>query len=49
MQPEAMGSTNFVDLDETPEHVETMISMLARNTAHLAGLLKGSQYPGKKE
>lgn len=30
---EAMGSTNFVDLDETPEEVETMIAMLARNTA----------------
>jgi multimeric flavodoxin WrbA len=46
---EAMGSTNFVDLDETPEEVETMISMLARNTAHLAGLLKKSQYPGEEE
>ncbi len=46
---EAMGSTNFVDLDETPEEVETMVSMLARNTAHLAGLLKGSQYPGDGE
>jgi multimeric flavodoxin WrbA len=46
---EAMGSTNFVDLDETPEEVETMISMLARNTAHLAGLLKKSQYQGEEE
>lgn len=46
---EAMGSTNFIDLDETPEEVETMISMLARNTAHLAGLLKTSQYPGEDE
>jgi multimeric flavodoxin WrbA len=46
---EAMGSTNFVDLDETPEEVEMMISMLARNTAHLAGLLKKSQYPGEEE
>ena len=46
---EAMGSTNFVDLEETPEEVETMISMLARNTAHLAGLLKKSQYPGEEE
>jgi multimeric flavodoxin WrbA len=45
---EAMNSTNFVDLDETPEEVETMISMLARNTAHLAGLLKKSQYPGEE-
>lgn len=46
---EAMGSTNFVDLDETPEEVETMIAMLARNTAHLAGLLKESQYPGEEQ
>lgn len=45
---EAVGSTNFVDLDETPEEVETMIAMLARNTAHLAGLLKESQYPGEE-
>ena len=44
---EAMGSVNFVDLDTVPGAVETMISMLARNTAHLAGLLKASQYPGK--
>jgi multimeric flavodoxin WrbA len=28
---EAMGSTNFVDLDETPEEVETMIAMLVQN------------------
>lgn len=46
---EAMGSTNFVDLDATPEEVRTMVSMLARNTAHLAGLLKRSQYPGEKK
>lgn len=44
---EAMGSTNFVDLKHTPEAVRTAIFMLARNTAHLAGLLKRSQYPGE--
>jgi multimeric flavodoxin WrbA len=43
---EAMGSTNFADLEETPEAVATLISMLVRNTAHLANLLKNSQYPG---
>ncbi|MFJ1311710.1 flavodoxin family protein [Agrobacterium sp. P15N1-A] len=43
---EAMGSKNFVDLDETPDAVETMVSMLVRNTVHLALLLKNSQYPG---
>ncbi len=45
---EAMGSTNFVDLDETPDTVKTMISMLARNVAHAAALLKNTQYPGSK-
>jgi multimeric flavodoxin WrbA len=45
---EAMGSTNFVDLKKTPEAVQTMVSMLARNTAHLAKLLKKSQYPGEE-
>jgi len=46
---EAMASTNFVDLDETPKAVETMISMLARNTVHLAGILKQSQYPSDED
>jgi len=46
---EAMGSTNFVDLKETPEAVQTMVSMLARNAARLAGLLQQSQYPGEEE
>ncbi|AYM66004.1 NAD(P)H-dependent oxidoreductase [Agrobacterium fabrum] len=45
---EAMGSKDFIDLDETPEAVETMIGMLVRNTVHLAGLLKNAQYPGRK-
>ncbi|MDO9416327.1 flavodoxin family protein [Pararhizobium sp.] len=46
---EAMGSVNFVDLKDTPKAVKTMVSMLARNTAHLAQLLKAKQYPGEKE
>jgi predicted CoA-binding protein len=46
---EAMGSTNLVDLHETPDAVKTMVSMLARNTVHLARLLKQSQYPGEHE
>jgi len=37
-----MGSWYFVDLDETPEEVEAMVSILARNTAHLAGWLRNS-------
>ncbi|MFB7146836.1 flavodoxin family protein [Agrobacterium deltaense] len=46
---EAMGSKNFVDFDETPDAVNTMVSMLVRNTVHLALLLKNSQYPGDKD
>ena len=46
---EAMGSVNFVDLRQVPDVVQTMISMLARNTAHLANLLKASQYPGEEK
>lgn len=44
---EAMGSTNFVDLSKVPEAVETMASMLARNTSHLASLLSRSPYRGE--
>jgi multimeric flavodoxin WrbA len=46
---EAMGSVNFVDLKEVPDVVTNTISMLARNTAHLANLLKASQYPGEEK
>jgi hypothetical protein len=42
---EAMGSTNFVDPKKTPEAVQTMISMLAGNTAHPAKLLNQSENP----
>lgn len=43
---EAMGSTDFQDLDETPEKVTTTAKMVAGNAAHLAGLLNQSPYPG---
>ncbi|MDS7594043.1 NAD(P)H-dependent oxidoreductase [Agrobacterium tumefaciens] len=46
---EAMGSENFIDLAETPDAVKTMISMLVRNTVHLAEFLKNNQYPGGKD
>jgi multimeric flavodoxin WrbA len=45
---EAMGSTNFVDLEEVPDVVVTAVDMLARNTVHLAALLKDNQYPDEK-
>jgi multimeric flavodoxin WrbA len=44
---EAMGSTNFVDLEKVPAVVTKTVDMLARNTVHLAKLLKESEYPGE--
>jgi multimeric flavodoxin WrbA len=44
---EAMGSTDYKDLDEVPEVVATATEMLARNAAHLARLLKAQPYPAE--
>ena len=46
---EAMGSRNFVDLENVPDVVNSAVKMLARNTAHLAALLKANEYPGKSD
>jgi multimeric flavodoxin WrbA len=43
---EAMGDTDFKDLPKTPDKVEETAKMVVSNAAHLAGLLKGSNYPG---
>lgn len=43
---EALGSTDYKDIKETPKAVASWTKMLASNTAHLAGLLKDAQYPG---
>ena len=43
---EALGSTDYKDLKEPPKAVAEWTKMLASNTAHLATLLKGAQYPG---
>ncbi len=43
---EAMGSTNFSDLEHIPETVTKAVDMLARNTVHLAKLTKENPYPG---
>lgn len=45
---EAMGSTNFVDLEKVPEVATSTIDMLATNTLHLAQLLKNNPFPGTK-
>lgn len=43
---EAMGSTDFKDLEKTPDKVEETAKMVASNAAHLARLLKDAPYPG---
>jgi len=43
---EAMGSTDFKDLEKTPEMVTKTAAMVAGNAAHLAGLLADKPYPG---
>ncbi|RZI94852.1 MAG: flavodoxin [Microbacterium sp.] len=42
---EAMHTTDYKDLDETPEEVASATETLARTTAHLARLLKAQPYP----
>lgn len=41
----AMSGTDYKDLDETPEATASATATLAMNAAHLARLLKGSNYP----
>jgi multimeric flavodoxin WrbA len=41
---EAMGSRDYLELDETPEAVASTTATLAENTAHLA--LRATPYPG---
>lgn len=43
---EAMGSTDFKDLEATPSKVTETARMAALNAAHLAGLLTASPYSG---
>jgi multimeric flavodoxin WrbA len=42
---EAMGSVNYIDLEETPSKLADTIRLLASNAAHLAALLKQQPYP----
>ena len=46
---EAMGSVNFVDLEEIPEVVRSTLDLVARNTAHAARLFKAQPYPGEED
>ena len=43
---EAMGSTDFKDLEHRPRKVTETAKMVAANAAHLARLLKENPYPG---
>lgn len=43
---EAMGSTDFKDLEHRPRMISKTAKMVAANAAHLARLLKQSPYPG---
>ncbi len=43
----AMGSVDFQDLKTVPDKVSSTAAMLARNTVHLARLLKDNAYPGE--
>jgi multimeric flavodoxin WrbA len=42
---EAMHTTDYNDLDETPEATMAALTTAARNAVHLAGLLKDGPYP----
>ncbi len=42
---EAMTTTDYKDLDETPEAVASTLATMAANGAHLAVLLRKEQYP----
>jgi multimeric flavodoxin WrbA len=43
----AMGSRDYLDLDETPEAVASTNRTLAENAVHLARALKQGPYPGR--
>ncbi|WIM88014.1 NAD(P)H-dependent oxidoreductase [Candidatus Mycobacterium wuenschmannii] len=42
---EAMGKTDYNDLDEIPQGTASATAAAARNAAHLAAVLKARQYP----
>ncbi|GAA5046721.1 flavodoxin family protein [Nocardia callitridis] len=45
---QAMGSTDYKDLDSVPDPVASTTAALARNAAHLARVLTGKPYPAYK-
>ena len=45
---EAMQGVDYKDLQNTPKQVAKATEMMARNTVHLAGLLRTATYPGTR-
>jgi multimeric flavodoxin WrbA len=43
---EAMGKTDFKELQPVPDKVQSTVAMTASNAAHLARLLQSAAYPG---
>ena len=43
---EAMQGTDYKDLEQTPKPVASTIETMAKNSLHLAALLKEQRYPG---
>lgn len=43
---EAMGSTDYADLEQQPEKVAQTLKLAASNAVHLARVLKGAEFPG---
>lgn len=43
---EAMGKTDFKELEPVPDKVQSTVAMTASNAAHLAALLQSAMYPG---
>nr|WP_314442308.1 NAD(P)H-dependent oxidoreductase [uncultured Sphingomonas sp.] len=46
---EAMGKTDFKDLEQVPDKVTQTVEMLASSTHHLATLLADKPFPGVKQ
>lgn len=44
---QAMGGTDYRELEETPEAVASTTATLAENAAHLARALRAAPYPGR--
>lgn len=46
---EAMGSVNYVDIEDMPDKVDEAIALASANAVHLAKTLKAAAYPGVED